>query len=505
MPRSPQQLREDLLAIWNAGVEGVRVDRLIRNAVSVQGDALQICGEKYPLNEIDRIVVIGGGKASGAMAESLESILAPLFGRKEIVGWINVPKNCAKPLQKIFLHPARPMGVNEPTEDAVEGTNKILDLAKNLKSGDFCFNLLSGGGSALLPAPVSEISLREKLELTRFLSESGATIQELNTVRKQLSQIKGGGLKSLCRGKRLVSLILSDVLGDPLDVIASGPTVDNSSSVHDALAVLRRFAPPVVEQVLASDPKSIANDAEIAEIKETETESVRQRALHRICRYFQQQTLSAHAEPELGANGGFVRNFIIGNLAAAVEAAGMEALRRGYSYAMHVSRKSEGFADEVGSHLVDLAFEMIHSDCLIHGGEPVVKLVPPEQRGMGGRNQQLVLAALLHLMNRLGLETNSVADDFPGIAILSGGTDGEDGPTDAAGAWIDPIFWSEFRKKTATDSQFQALKFLQTNDAYHFFEPLGTLLKTGATETNVCDLRVVLVDRIAGQNNDKKD
>ncbi|MDR0609316.1 MAG: DUF4147 domain-containing protein [Planctomycetaceae bacterium] len=484
MSRTPQQLREDLLAIWNAGIEGVQVDRLIRNTVSLRGNALQIGDEKYPLNEINRIVVIGGGKASGAMAETLESILTPLFGRKEIVGWINVPENNAKPLRNIVLHPARPMGVNEPTESAVEGTDKILDLVKNLNSGDLCLNLLSGGGSALLPAPAPEISLQEKLELTRFLSESGATIQELNTVRKHLSRIKGGKLKSLCHGKRLISLILSDVLGDPLDVIASGPTADNRSSVSDALGVLRQFAPSIVEQVFTSDPKSTANCCG------EKTESVRQKALLHICRYFQQQQSSTRPEPEFDSQRGFVRNLIIGNLATAVDAAGMEALRRGYSYTMHVSRKSEGFADDVGVHLAELALSMKHSDCLIHGGEPVVKLVPPEQRGKGGRNQQLVLAALIYLMKRLRLETNPEA--FPQMVILSGGTDGEDGPTDAAGAWIDPIFWSEFQKKIKTDPKFHPTAFLQHNNAYHFFEPLGTLLKTGSTGTNVCDLRIIL-------------
>ncbi|MDR2116705.1 MAG: DUF4147 domain-containing protein [Planctomycetaceae bacterium] len=490
MVRTLQQLREDLLAIWNAGVEGVRVDRLIRNTVSLHGDVshgeafLQIGNEKYPLDEIDRIIVIGGGKASGAMAETLESILAPLFNRKEITGWVNVPENNAKPLRKIFLHPARPMGVNEPTAAAVEGTNKILELAKNLKPNDLCLNLLSGGGSALLPAPVPEISLQEKLELTRFLSESGATIQELNTVRKQISLIKGGGLKSLCRGKRLISLILSDVLGDPLDVIASGPTVDNRSSVSDAVTVLRRFAPSIVEQVFNSDSKSITNSNE-------KTLTVRSKALFRICRYFQQRILSVHSEPEINLQNGLARNLIIGNLATAVDAAGTEAFRRGYSYTMHVSRQSEGFAEDVGVNLADLAL-MKHSDCLIHGGEPVVKLVPPEQRGKGGRNQQLVLAALLYLMNRFELETNP--DNFPKIAILSGGTDGEDGPTDAAGAWIDPIFWLEFQEKIKTDPTFQPATFLRQNNAYHFFEPFGTLLKTGATGTNVCDLRVILID-----------
>jgi len=486
MSRTAQQLREDVLAIWNAGVDGVRVDRLIGNTVSLHGNALKIDGESYPLDEIDRIIVIGGGKASGAMAESLETILEPLFGRKEILGWVNVPADCAKPLRKIFLHPARPMGVNEPTESAVAGTNEILRLAKSATPGDLCICLISGGGSALLPAPVPEISLSEKLELTRFLSESGAAIQELNTVRKQISLIKGGGLKEVCRRKRLISLILSDVLGDPLDVIASGLTVDNSTSPADALEVLRKFAPNIVEYSQTSTENG-------------DTVSVRQRALYRINRYLQKKNTSHSPSPSSNVTGNstdFVRNIIIGNLATAVEAAGEEALKRGYSYTMYVSRKSEGLAEDVGTHLAELTLDMRHSgsDCLIHGGEPVVKLTPPERRGKGGRNQQLVLAALIHLANRLKAQN---IDEIPGIALLSGGTDGEDGPTDAAGAWIDPTFWTEFRKKLENEQNFLPIEFLQNNDAYHFFEPLGTLLKTGVTGTNVCDLRVVLVDRIA--------
>lgn len=472
--RSPQKLREDLLAIWKAGVDGVRVDKLVRNAISLTSDEknLFIEGVEYPIDEIDRIVVLGGGKASGAMAETLESILEPLFGQKEILGWINVPEDCAKSLRKIHLHPARPMGVNEPTEAAAAGTEEMLRLAVTLRPNDLCLCLISGGGSALLPAPVPEISLAEKLDLTRFLSESGATIQELNTVRKQLSRIKGGGLKRLCQGQRLVSLILSDVLGDPLDVIASGPTVDNDSTASDALDVLRKFAPECF------------SDAEL--------ETSRQKTLRKIVRYLEKKRNEKTDLTDVAE--GFVRNLIIGNNAVAVEAAGEEALHRGYSHAMYVSRQNEGFAEDIGVHLAEMALDMTRSgpDCLIHGGEPVVKLAPPEIRGLGGRNQQLVLAALIYLLERLP------ENETPGVAVLSGGTDGEDGPTDAAGAWIDPIFFEDFWREKRNNPGLDPRDFLRRNDAYRFFEPFETLLMTGATGTNVCDLRVVLVTRNAG-------
>lgn len=471
MPRSPEQLREDLLAIWNAGVDGVRVEPLVRNAVSLENGVLRIGEDRFPLAGIGRIVVLGGGKASGAMAETLEDILEPLFGEKELLGWVNIPEDGPGQTKKIRLFPARPPCVNEPTEAGVTGTAEILRLAESLEPDDLCLCLISGGGSALLPAPISGISLADKLEITRFLSESGATIEELNTVRKPLSRIKGGGLKRICRGKRLISLILSDVLGDPLDVIASGPTVDSVTTAGDALAVLERFAPKLFET-------------------STEKLSGRETDLLRVARFLAE---AENRREEPGRDGGFVRNLVIGNNALAVDSAGLEAVRRGYSYAMYVAPKGEGQAEEVGVHLAELALEMRQAgpDCLIHGGEPVVRLADPAIRGKGGRNQQLVLAALIELLKRLD------GDEVPGLALLSGGTDGEDGPTDAAGAWIDPIFLRDFRAHLREHPGFDPEDFLQRNDAYRFFEPLGTLLKTGPTGTNVCDLRIVLVDRIA--------
>ncbi|MDR3232116.1 MAG: DUF4147 domain-containing protein [Planctomycetaceae bacterium] len=415
MFRSPQTIREDMLAIWYAGVNGVRVDRLIRNSVQITDNTLRTGSRNFSLAGIDRIVVIGGGKASGAMAESLENILQGTT--PALTGWVNVPADCAKPLRSLYLHPARPMGINEPTQQAVEGTQEIIRLAKSLTLQDLCICLISGGGSALLTAPSPDISLEEKAAMTRKMSAAGATIQEINAFRKMNSRIKGGKLAGMCRGKQLVSLILSDVLGDPLDVIASGPTIEtNPSPLHT--------------------------------------------------------------------------NIIIGNLTTAAEAAAEEARKRGYSVVTRVAAQAEGTAEEVGVSLVHEAMS-IEQQCFISGGEPVVKLVSPERRGKGGRNQQLVLAALIHL---LSLFNDSLPYSYDRLfpALLSGGTDGEDGPTDAAGAWIDPIFWEQFHRQLRENPHRQPELFLENNDAYHFFEPLGTLLKTGATGTNVCDLRVIL-------------
>jgi hydroxypyruvate reductase len=450
MERAADQLRRDALAIWHAGVEAVRADRLVREHLRLDGPTLLAGDEEINLADVGRIVVVGAGKAGSDMASAVEEVLAPIAIEKRLTGWVNVPDNTARSLKHIHLHPARPAGINEPTEAGVDGTWRILDLVASVAPNDLCLAVISGGGSALLPAPVNEITLDDKLAVTRHLSAAGATINELNTVRKQLSRIKGGGLARACRCQRMVALIISDVLGDPLDVIASGPTVDDTSTAEQALAVLEKF------------------NARAAGVP------------RRVFDYLAQRK----REPSAGRVVCQVTNLVIGNNATAVDAAGMEAVRLGYSPALTSANKSEGTAERLGRHLADMALVMRDQqgpDCLVSGGEPVVELAEPGRRGLGGRNQQLVLSAVEQLWNA----------DADGLLILSGGTDGEDGPTDAAGAWADASTISAARRRGLHPADF-----LARNDAYNFFEPLGTLLKTGATGTNVCDVRVALVRRV---------
>jgi glycerate-2-kinase len=401
----------------------------------------------FDLSSIRRIVVVGAGKAGAGMAAAVLEVLGPrLVAEKRVAGWVNVPADCARPLAPIQLHPARPAGVNEPTEAGVAGTNKILEIVASLGPDDLCLCLISGGGSALLPAPAEGVALADILAVTRHLSGAGANIEQLNAARKQLSRVKGGGLARACRAGRLAAIIISDVLGDPLDVIASGPTVPDSATPRDALAVLEKFR---------------AAEAGVPP---------------RVFEYLRRKS------PDQPPPRCDVRNVVIGNNAAAVDAAGMEAERLGYSHAMISASRPEGAAEDVGRHLARLALRMrIQSgpDCLISGGEPTVALVDPSRRGKGGRNQQLALAAGLAL------------DDPAGVVILSGGTDGEDGPTDAAGAWIDAEVLAAAGRRN-----LDAADHLRRNDAYHFFAPLDALIKTGPTNTNVCDLRVVVVDRV---------
>ncbi len=448
-----RDLRDDALAIWRAAVAAAQSDRLVRESLRIEGDRLTIGDDELSLASIRQIVVVGAGKAGAGMAAGFEQALGPkLLAEKHVTGWVNVPADCVRKLCHIHLHAARPAGVNEPTEAGVEGAEKILELASSLGPDDLCICLISGGGSALMPAPVPGVSLADKQVLTRHLSAAGANIQELNTVRKQLSRIKGGGLARACCAGRLVSLIISDVLGDPLDVIASGPTVQNTTTAADALAIVQRFG---------DAPQSVID-------------------------YLKSSTEQPNTPT---TSRGFVRNLVIGNNALAVDAAGQEAVRRGYSPAMTAATTLEGPAEEIGVHLAQMLQQMANQpkpqpDSLITGGEPTVRLAPPSIRGKGGRNQQLVLAALCELLNPKSEIRN------PKFCLLSGGTDGEDGPTDAAGAIID----NELLARLAA-TNLAPRDFLRRNDAYTFFDKLGGLIKTGPTHTNVCDVRVLVVEK----------
>jgi hydroxypyruvate reductase len=453
MQRSAEQLREDARQIWWAGVEAVQPARLVPEHLSVQGNSLCVGDHELDLEAIDRIVIVGAGKASGAMTVAVENVLGEsLLRTKQVGGWVNVPVDCLQPTRAVRLFAARPAGVNEPTAAAVEGTREMLRLIGSLGPRDLCLCLISGGGSALLTAPCAGISLEAKAALSREIAARGGDIRQLNAVRRELSDVKGGGFARACRAGHLATLILSDVLGDDLEMIASGPTVPREPTPEAALEVL-------AELDLLAHPAGKAAAA-----------SLRAASLQR-------KQGRSPAQPTATQ----LRNLIIGNNATAVDGAGSEAERRGYSHAMLTAAAGESAAEEVARWLADTADKMRRTpgpDCLISGGEPTVQLVPAAERGRGGRNQQLALAALATL------------DDWAGLALVSGGTDGEDGPTDAAGALVDESIVAAARRLGLNPQDF-----LRRNDAYSFFERTGGLLKTGPTNTNVCDLRVVCVGR----------
>ncbi len=345
--------RRDALAIWQAAVEAVRSDHLVRDNVRVADGILNIAGERIELNAIGRIVVVGAGKAGAGMAAGLEESLgAALLDEKQVTGWINVPADCTAARSHIHLHAARPAGVNEPTAAGAAGAAEIVQLVGQLGPNDLCIALISGGGSALLPLPIEGITLDDKLAVTRFLSAAGAPIDQLNTVRKQLSQIKGGGLARACRAGRLVALVISDVLGDPLDLIASGPTVVDPSTPDDALGILEHYD----AQAAGISPRVIAA------LRSRQTEA-------------------------FAPAGCRVTNHVIGNNAVAVEAAAHQARCLGYTPQTNSASKSEGPAEAIGQQLAEQALTLRSApgpDCLISGGEPTVKLVEPARRGKGG-------------------------------------------------------------------------------------------------------------------------
>jgi glycerate-2-kinase len=445
--------KDDAIEIWKAGLAAVLAKPLVLREVVVNPDQdeLWISGHCYDGRDFDRLIVVGAGKAAAPMADALKTQIGDW---RPVSGWVNVPEGTEQSIPGIITHAARPASVNEPTHAGIYGTRRIMEIVRGAGQRDLVLAVICGGGSALMPLPSPGISLDDKLAVIRHLSGAGATIDQLNTVRKHLSDVKGGGLLRACHGGHLVTLMLSDVLGDPVDLIASGPTVPDSSTAADALAVLREFDPDrqlprSIEQFL----ESVKDDPSI------------------------QPTCKSTV-------------VMLGNNALAVDEAGIKAESLGYNHVMQSANRSEGAAEVIGQHLADMTVQMLRADpdghrtdCLITGGEPTVQLASPDVRGIGGRNQQLVLAAYQRLLSH-----RLTDQEWNRIAILSAGTDGEDGPTDAAGAVVDAAV-----HRQAVAKSLDIADSLARNDAYHFFQAAGGLFITGPTGTNVCDVRVALV------------
>lgn len=383
------------------------------------------------------------------MSAALEDALPDLLPRME--GIVNVPNESVRKLVKLRLHGARPAGSNQPTAEGVAGSRAILSLLQSAGPDDVAICLLSGGGSALLPAPSAPVTLEEKQRTTAALHACGATINEMNAVRKHLSDIKGGRLALAFKGRDLYSLILSDVVGDPLDVIASGPTAPDPTGFADALAVLEKY------KLLDAGVPAAVLDYLRAGAKGDRPESPKHLPEH-------------------------VHNLIVGNNLIALQAAAAKATKLQYRV-IDLGAFIEGETRNVASVFADIirsicadGLPMAPPVCLLSGGETTVRLAA--DHGLGGRNQEFVLACL----DRLGPEL------LQRVTILSGGTDGEDGPTTAAGAVADAATWISAKEK-----HLQPGNYLARNDSYHFFAASGDLLVTGLTETNVMDLRVIVI------------
>jgi hydroxypyruvate reductase/glycerate 2-kinase len=326
----------------------------------------------------------------------------------------------------------------------------MLRLLQNAGPNDVAVCLISGGGSALLPAPVEGVSLADKLAVTKLLHRCGATIDEMNCVRKHLSRVKGGRLAEAFRGKRLVSLIVSDVVGDPFDVIASGPTAPDPTTFAEALAVLARYG------LTDSAPAAVLRHLEAGH-----------------------DGTFSETPKAIPAN---VENCVIGSNRVALDAAKRKAEELGYRV-LDLGSFVEGETRHVATAVAGVV-RSVQGDgvpvtppaCILLGGETTVTL--GESPGKGGRNQEFALAVLA----KLG------AVGMTGVTVLSGGTDGEDGPTDAAGAVADANTLAQIAER-----RLSAEDFLRRHDAYNLFDRVGGLIRSGLTGTNVMDVRVILV------------
>ena len=440
---SLHKMRKDARAIFNAALAAVSSETSVRKHLKIRHGQL-IAGEcSIDLSKVRDIFVVGAGKASAAMARAVESILSDRISR----GVVNVKYGHSLRLDKIRLVEA---GHPVPDENGRHGAEDILSLVSGAGRHDLIICLISGGGSALLSVPAPGLTLAQKQATTQVLLACGATIHEINTVRKHLSAIKGGRLAKAAFPARMIALILSDVVGDDPDVIASGPTVPDGSTFADCMAVIEKYQlhKKLPDTVLSHFRKGAAGL-----LPETPKPGER----------FLKNTM----------------NIIVGSNREAILAARRRARELGYR-PLILSSMIQGETREVARVHAAIAMEVLESGnpikppaCILSGGETTVTLRGP---GKGGRNQEFILATALDI------------DGSNGIVVFSAGTDGTDGPTDAAGAVADAKTVRRARKLGMDPRES-----LGRNDAYPFFEKLDDLVVTGPTHTNVMDLRIMLI------------
>jgi len=435
-------LRRHAAAIFRAALKAADPAEAVRRHLRRDGEVLTAGRRRYRLSSFENIRVVGAGKASAVMAQAVEQVLGKRIG----AGWINVKYGHGAPLGRIHVHEC---GHPVPDRAGVEGARRIAALAAQAGPGDLVLCLISGGGSALMPLPAAPITLTEKQKTTRLLLGAGATIHEINAVRKHISSIKGGQLARLAAPATVIALLLSDVIGDSPAVIGSGPAAPDSSTFADAWAILEKFQ--LVDRVPAR-VRDRLQQGKAGLIKETPKDG----------------------DPALAR----AQNLVVGSNRLAVDAAAGKARALGY-HTKVLSTSIEGETRDVARVHAAMLKNIRASGrplrapaCVISGGETTVTI---RGNGLGGRNQEFALAA--------AIEMDGIAD----VVALSGGTDGTDGPTDAAGAVC-----SGSTLVRARSLRLDAANFLRRNDSYHFFEATGELLKTGPTRTNVMDVRVLL-------------
>ena len=443
--------KEYLIDIFNFAINAADPYRSVMERLRVAGDKIILSEGEYNLNDFSRIIVVGAGKAVVPMACAVEEG----FENRIEEGVVIVKYGHAGTLRKI-----RQIEASHPLPDlnGVSGTNEIMDVLKKADEKTLVICLLSGGASSLLVSPITDLNLEDKQSVTDLLLKAGANINELNTIRKHLSNVKGGRMAEIAHPATIVTMILSDVIGDRLDVIASGPTVPDPTTYEDAIDVIRKYG---LGDKIPVKVARILGDGQKGKLKETPKGNEE---------FFRE-----------------TRTVIVGGIKEAINAAWKKAESLGFATEIMTS-ELQGEAREAARDLAARAIEARNAmktgddpRCLLSGGETTVTV---RGSGLGGRNQELALAFAKEIEGKSG------------ISLLSAGTDGTDGPTDAAGAIVDSSTIS-LARQYKLDVEF----YIENNDSYHFFEKLDSLsgeryhLKTGPTGTNVMDLQIIMVDK----------
>jgi hydroxypyruvate reductase len=419
------RLRADAATIRAAAIAAVAPASLVTRRLAVDGGRITFDGAPPPidLDAVDRVVVVGAGKAAAGLASGVIAALGPQrLARHRVTGLVSVPAGCVLDAGPVEVRATRPAGANLPTADVVAATREMRGLVAGLGPRDLAIAVITGGGSALLAEPRDGFTLADKIALTQRLSAAGADIAALNAARRQMSAVKGGGLARACAAGRLLVLVLSDVIGDDLEVIASGPCMPGS---------------PTTPPGAWTTPRG--------------------------CR---------------------VDHVLLGGNATAVDAAARAARDLGYGVTLRHAAPgadTQAPAEAIGRRLAAEAMAAAGAGplAIIEGGEATVKV--PADHGKGGRNQQTVLAAI-DAVRRSGAA-------WPGGVLLESiGTDGEDGPTDAAGAVADADVVAAI-----TAAALDVPRALARCDAHPLLTAAGGLVITGPTGTNVADVRLVLV------------
>jgi len=439
-----------LIDIFNAALAAVDPYHAVIRGITFENNCLHAAGAAYELDDFSRVLVVGAGKATARMALAIEDAL----GDRITEGLIVVKEGHTAPLKTIRqVEASHPV----PNEAGVEGTKRIVDLVRAADEKTLVICLLSGGASALLVAPVNGLTLNDKQEVTSLLLQAGASVGELNAVRKHLSAVKGGRFAKAACPAQVVSMVLSDVIGDRLDVIASGPTARDSTTFADAIAVIEKYGLTKKIPVRALSFLERGREG-----REPETVKSGDSCLHKT------------------------RNVIIGGIALALSAATEKARQIGFAPEV-ITRELQGEARDAARFLATAALRahdaMRPGDlrCLLSGGETTVTVTG---KGKGGRNQELALAFALEI------------EGLDGLSLLSAGTDGTDGPTDAAGAIVDGTTASRARALG-----IDPVQYLDYNDSYSFFKQFDALsgdkshVITGPTRTNVMDLQIMLLEK----------